>query len=50
MGTLDFDYDNNGNMTARGGQTIGWDVENRVTAVSGGASFVWWRVATPSST
>jgi phage gp45-like len=30
-----------GNMTTRGTQTITWDVENRVTAVTGGASFVY---------
>jgi RHS repeat-associated protein len=28
-------------MTARGSQTLTWDVENRLTAVSGGASFVY---------
>jgi len=34
-------YDDNGNMTARGDQTITWDVENRPVSVSGGASFVY---------
>jgi RHS repeat-associated protein len=28
-------------MTARGSQTLTWDLENRLTAVSGGASFVY---------
>jgi RHS repeat-associated protein len=33
-------YDDNGNMTARGNQTLVWDIENRVTSVSisGGSS------------
>jgi RHS repeat-associated protein len=34
-------YDLNGNMTARGSQTLTWDVENRLVTVSGGASFVY---------
>jgi RHS repeat-associated protein len=28
-------------MTARGTQTIGWDVENRVTSVAGGAGYLY---------
>jgi hypothetical protein len=28
-------------MTARGSQTLTWDVENRLISVSGGASFVY---------
>ncbi len=34
-------YDNNGNMTTRGSQILTWDVENRVTSITGGASFVY---------
>jgi hypothetical protein len=40
VGTTSYAYDNNGNMTTRGSQTIGWDVENRVVSVTGGASFI----------
>jgi RHS repeat-associated protein len=41
VGSTGYSYDPNGNMTNRGSQTIGWDVENRVVSVSGGASFVY---------
>ena len=41
VGPNSYTYDANGNMTARGSQAITWDTENRVTAVTGGASFVY---------
>jgi 16S rRNA (guanine(966)-N(2))-methyltransferase RsmD len=34
-------YDANGNMTTRGAQTLTWDVENRLTAVTGGAGMAY---------
>jgi len=39
--TNSYAYDANGNMITRGSQTITWDAENRVTGVTGGASFVY---------
>ncbi len=41
VGSTTYAYDSNGGMTTRGAQTITWDVENRVTSVTGGASFVY---------
>jgi hypothetical protein len=41
VGSSSYTYDANGNMTTRGTQIIGWDVENRVISVTGGASFVY---------
>jgi len=44
MGTTSYSYDNNGNMTARGSQTIDWDFENRPVSTSGrsgDATFVY---------
>jgi RHS repeat-associated protein len=41
VGAISYAYDANGNMTKRGTQTLGWDVENRLLTVSGGASFVY---------
>jgi RHS repeat-associated protein len=41
VGATNYDYDDNGNMHTRGSQTLTWDVENRVTAVTGGASFLY---------
>jgi hypothetical protein len=34
VGSTSYVYDDNGNMTTRGAQTIVWDVENRPTSVS----------------
>ncbi len=36
-----FVYDLNGNMTSRNGATLTWDVENRVTAYGGTATFTY---------
>jgi RHS repeat-associated protein len=41
VGATNYAYDANGNMTTRGNQTIAWDVENRITSVTGGASFIY---------
>jgi RHS repeat-associated protein len=41
VGSTSYDYDANGNMTSRGSQTITWDVENRVTSITGGALFIY---------
>jgi hypothetical protein len=41
VGSTNYAYDANGNMTTRGGQTLTWNVENQVTTVSGGATFVY---------
>jgi RHS repeat-associated protein len=41
MGSTNYAYDANGNMTTRGTQTLTWDVENRLSTVTGGASFVY---------
>jgi len=41
VGGTSYSYDNNGNMTARGSQTITWDQENRPVSISGGATFVY---------
>ncbi len=40
MGGTNYTYDNNGNMTARGAQSLTWDVENRPTAIAG-STFVY---------
>jgi len=40
-GAAGYAYDNNGNMTARGGQTITWDVENRPVNITGGNSYYY---------
>jgi RHS repeat-associated protein len=40
-GSTNYVYDENGNMTQRGNQTLSWDVENRVKDVTGGASFIY---------
>jgi RHS repeat-associated protein len=36
VGSASYVYDNNGNMTARGSQTVTWDVENRPVSVTSG--------------
>ena len=41
VGGTAYSYDANGNMTARGAQTLTWNAENRLSAVSGGTSFVY---------
>ncbi|MBI4311288.1 MAG: hypothetical protein HY681_05835 [Chloroflexi bacterium] len=41
VGATAYTYDTNGNMTARGTQTLTWNMENRLSGVSGGASFVY---------
>jgi len=38
VGYATYAYDANGNMTARGSQTLTWDVENRLVSVSGGGA------------
>jgi RHS repeat-associated protein len=40
-GSASYAYDANGNMTTRGAQTIGWNVDNQPTTISGGTSFVY---------
>ncbi|MCB0184269.1 MAG: hypothetical protein KDE31_08395, partial [Caldilineaceae bacterium] len=42
-GGTSYSYDNNGNMLTRTGYTFGYDAENRLVSVSGGAtaSFVY---------
>ncbi|MBN1191293.1 MAG: hypothetical protein JXA46_16175, partial [Dehalococcoidales bacterium] len=36
-----YTYDDNGNMVTKVSDTMTWDVENRLTAVTGGAGFVY---------
>jgi RHS repeat-associated protein len=40
-GTTSYTYDANGNMTARGSQTITWNVENKPVSVGASATFVY---------
>ena len=40
-GITKYAYNANGSMTTRGSQALTWDEENRMTAVSGGESFVY---------
>jgi len=41
VGSTNYVYDANGNMTNRGAQALTWDVENRLTGVTGSAAFVY---------
>ena len=38
VGETSYVYDDNGNMTTRGSQTITWDVENRPVSVTEGGN------------
>lgn len=40
-GSTSYAYDANGNMTARGSQTLTWDYENKPLTVSGGSSYYY---------
>ncbi len=41
VGSTNYVYDANGNMTNRGAQALTWDVENRLTGVTGSAAFIY---------